>query len=148
MKKLLLLFLVIGIISSCKKQMCDCGGGPTQLNFTIVDESGNSAVDVNWAHNYRLFYLNGGAKTDIDIEYISDSTYKYIFYSGGAQTLPNKGIHEFYINYGKEDTDTLWIETEKIEENWAYNVKLLKFYGEIMKTDSTSGIYLLRKSIK
>ena len=119
MKKLLLLFITtaIFIFSSCEKDRnrpCSCMPPPTQFAFTLIDEDGKSAVKPNWVHNYRLYYLQGNTKMDLDMAY-KDSLengykYKYLFFSSGAQALPDKGIHEFYINYGAEDTDTLWID--------------------------------------
>lgn len=145
MKKLVFLLVGVAIIGqSClKSNECDnCYNPPALFGFTLLPlEGGKSLIpDVYKLDTIKLFYLDGGVKTQVKFSY-GTSLYlnTYLVSSDISVVSAGKNVKTFYLYLNNQDTDTIYFDckiandgccTYYSYDSLSYNGKKMSYHPE------------------
>ena len=118
LKSFLLLVLIIGFSSSCKKDPTGSGGplnGDWNLVTYIPSAISSTAYTYNtgevvWAFNTSANALDISISAQVDFDYIPAGSYNYIFNTQSCSD-PNSGLEVNGVNYGGLDQSRVTNDT-------------------------------------
>jgi len=133
MKKLIYLFVgllvLVGFATSCEKNgMCNCGSGPTNLNFALINQDSVNLFDAEHfdKERVRLYKEQGGTLVEV-WDSIQDYPSGVFWDTIDGQTfnlhslfLDESTVQTIYVSYFPNDIDTIAFVYNKENNDFMY----------------------------
>jgi hypothetical protein len=127
-----------------------CMNPPLQVNFVLLDSSGNNLFDSLSSPKLRVSYKKEGYEYMVNDAQVYDSfpTYNYVCSSHEMVWRSEEGIKEFQISYAGR-TDTFYLDAEKKHDGQCTYEEIngAKFNGEPVDDEHLSygGSFVLKR---